>query len=185
MKILISILLTCSIITTGLLVIVPQAMATTTVEVYKSPTCGCCSKWVDHMRDHGFNVVTKDVGNKEIRKKVGMSETLGSCHTALVNGYVMEGHIPAPDIIRFLKEKPDALGLAVPDMPHGSPGMEGRRSDPYNVLKVNAPGDTRRDAEIYNRYDPYAKKSVTPAPASAPETKTDPAGVSSIMRLNN
>ena len=63
--------------------------------------------------------------------------------------------------------------------------MEGRRSDPYNVLKVNAPGDTRRDAEIYNRYDPYAKKSVTPAPASAPETKTDPAGVSSIMRLNN
>lgn len=136
------------------------------------------------MRDHGFTVITKDVGNNEIRKKVGMSESLGSCHTALVNGYVMEGHIPAPDIIRFLKEKPDALGLAVPDMPHGSPGMEGRRVDPYNVLKVNAPGDTRRDAEIYKRYDPHAQKTTSPqAPASAANTESE--GSSSIMRLKN
>ena len=185
MKKLIVTLLTGSILTAGLLFIVPQAIATTTVEVYKSPTCGCCDKWVDHMRDHGFTVITKDVGNKEIRKKVGMSETLGSCHTALVNGYVMEGHIPAPDIIRFLKERPDALGLAVPDMPHGSPGMEGQRVDPYNVLKVNAPGDTRRDTEIYNRYDPYAKKAMSPGPASAPATNAESEETSSIMRLKN
>ncbi len=154
------------------------AFATTTVEVYKSPTCGCCSKWVDHMRDHGFTVVTKDVGNQKIRQQVGMSESLGSCHTALVNGYVIEGHVPAPDIIRFLKEKPDALGLAVPDMPHGSPGMEGRRVDPYSVLKVNAAGDTRRDAEIYQRYDPHTK-----APAAATATQSEAS--SSIMRLKN
>ncbi|SER66522.1 Uncharacterized conserved protein [Nitrosomonas sp. Nm51] len=179
-------LLTGLILMTGTLGIALPALATTTVEVYKSPTCGCCSKWVDHMRDYGFTVITKDVGNKEIRKKVGMSETLGSCHTALVNGYVMEGHIPAPDIIRFLKEKPDALGLAVPDMPHGSPGMEGRRVDPFNVLKVNAPGDTRRDTEIYQRYDPYAKKNASPDPApAAPATNADTEGFSSIMRLKN
>ena len=175
--------LTGFILTAGLFGIVPNVTATTTVEVYKSPTCGCCAKWVDHMRDHGFTVITKDVGNKEKNKKVGMSETLGSCHTALVNGYVMEGHIPAPDIIRFLKEKPDALGLAVPDMPHGSPGMEGSRVDPYNVLKVNNPGDTRRDAVIYNRYDPYAKKAMPQAPVAAPDSNAG--GASSIMRLNN
>ena len=175
--------LTGSILTAVLFSFVPNAIATTTVEVYKSPTCGCCAKWVDHMRDHGFTVITKDVGNKEIRKKVGMSETLGSCHTALVNGYVMEGHIPAPDIIRFLREKPDALGLAVPDMPHGSPGMEGSRVDPYNVLKVNNPGDTRRDAEIYNRYDPYAKKTTLQTPETTPENSAEDA--SSIMRLRN
>ena len=173
---------TGSILTFSLLGISLQLMATTTVEVYKSPTCGCCSKWVDHMKAHGFNVVTKDVGNKEIRKKVGMSESLGSCHTALVNGYVMEGHIPAPDIIRFLREKPDALGLAVPDMPHGSPGMEGQRVDPYNVLKVNAPGQTRRDAEIYSRHNvPHAQREVPSAAATA--TQSDEGA--SIMRLKH
>jgi len=161
------------------------AIATTTVEVYKSPTCGCCAKWVDHMREHGFTVVTKDVGNQKIRQQVGMSETLGSCHTALVNGYVIEGHVPAPDIIRFLKEKPDALGLAVPDMPHGTPGMESGRVDPYSVLKVNAPGDTRRDAEIYQRYDPHAKKAVSSSPAATANQNADAEGLSSIMRLKN
>ncbi|MCW5618520.1 MAG: DUF411 domain-containing protein [Nitrosomonas sp.] len=136
------------------------------------------------MKAHGFTVITKDVGNQEIRKKVGMSESLGSCHTALVNGYVMEGHIPAPDIIRFLKEKPDALGLAVPDMPHGSPGMEGQRVDPYNVLKVNAPGQLRRDTEIYSRHNvPQAQKNVPPAPSTA--TGNEPESDLSIMRLRN
>lgn len=176
-------LLTTSVLITGLLFITPQVAATTTVEVYKSPTCGCCAKWVDHLEEYGFTVITKDVGNKEIRKKMGMSESLGSCHTALVNGYVIEGHVPAPDIIRFLKEKPDALGLAVPDMPHGSPGMEGRRNDPYSVLKVNNPGDSRRDTEIYNRYnDPYAKKSTPPAESAA---NADQEAEGSIMRLKN
>jgi hypothetical protein len=157
--------------------VMTYAAATTTVEVYKSPTCGCCAKWVDHMRDNGFTVNTHDVGNKEIRNKVGMSDSLGSCHTAIINGYVFEGHIPAPDIKRFLRERPKALGLAVPDMPHGSPGMEGSRVDPYNVLMVKERGDTRRDATIYNRYDPYAKPKTQPS-----QTGSEPQS-GSIMRL--
>lgn len=104
MKIRIRTLLVESIITFSLLGVATQVLATATVEVYKSPTCGCCAKWVDHMRDHGFTVKTHDVGNKEIRKKSGISETVGSCHTALVNGYAIEGHVPAPDVIRLLKE---------------------------------------------------------------------------------
>jgi hypothetical protein len=130
------------------------------------------------MRDHGFTVTTKDVGNQEIRKKMGMSETLGSCHTALVNGYVIEGHVPAQDIKRFLRERPKALGLAVPDMPHGSPGMEGSRVDPYNVLLVKEQGDTRADTTIYKRYDPYAKTQAQPAQT---DSETDEGA--SIMRL--
>ena len=102
----------------------------TTVEVYKSATCKCCAKWVDHMRANGFTVNTHDVGNKEVRERAGISTTLGSCHTALVDGYAIEGHVPAADIKRFLKERPRAIGLTAPGMPHGSPGMEGARSDP-------------------------------------------------------
>lgn len=166
------------ILAVSMLNVVTYAAATTTVEVYKSPTCGCCAKWVDHMRDHGFTVKTKDVGNQEIRKKMGMSETLGSCHTSLVNGYVIEGHVPAQDIKRFLRERPRALGLAVPDMPHGSPGMEGSRVDPYSVLMVKERGDTRRDATIYNRYDPYANPQTQPAQTDA---ETGQGG--SVMRL--
>lgn len=158
-----------------LLGVMTYAAATTTVEVYKSPTCGCCAKWVDHMRDHGFTVNTHDVGNKDIRNKMGLSESLGSCHTATINGYVFEGHIPAPDIKRFLRERPKALGLAVPDMPHGSPGMEGGRVDPFSVLLVKERGDTRRDAIIYNRYDPYAKSQAQP------DTEGTQGG--SVMRL--
>lgn len=177
MKIRMSTLLIGSILTVNLLSVATQATATATVEVYKSPTCGCCDKWIDHMRDHGFTVKTHDVGNKEIRKKSGISETVGSCHTALVNGYVIEGHVPAPDVIRLLKEKPKAIGLAVPDMPHGSPGMEGSRSDPYNVLLLKERNQTRMDATIYNRYDPYAKKAE-PLPKDVEAEKS-----SSVMRL--
>lgn len=171
-------LLIGSLMTFGMSGIALQAAATTTVEVYKSPTCGCCAKWVDHMRDHGFTVKTHDVGNKEIRKKSGLSESVGSCHTALVNGYAIEGHVPAPDIIRLLKEKPKAVGLAVPDMPHGSPGMEGSRSDPYNVLLITERDQSRKDATIYNRYDPYAKKAVHSEPA-----KPEAGQHGSVMRL--
>lgn len=178
MKIRVSALLVGSIITVSLLSVASQAAATATVEVYKSPTCGCCAKWVDHMRDHGFTVKTHDVGNKEIRKKSGISSTLGSCHTALVNGYAIEGHVPAPDIIRLLREKPKAIGLAVPDMPHGTPGMEGDRVDPYNVLLIKERDEERKDTTIYNRYDPFAKKAA-PQPVNAPEP--DKSG--SVMRL--
>ena len=152
------------IFATLLLGITPYISASPTVEVYKSPTCGCCEKWVDHLRDNGFTVKTKDVGNKEIREKVGISNTLGSCHTALINGYAFEGHVPAQDIKRFLRERPNAVGLAVPDMPHGTPGMEGKRSDPYSVLMIRNPGDTRRETSIYNHYDPHAPKKSQDAP---------------------
>ncbi|OQW39361.1 MAG: CopG family transcriptional regulator [Proteobacteria bacterium SG_bin4] len=171
-------LLVGSLMTAGLLSVASQAAATTTVEVYKSPTCGCCAKWVDHMRDHGFTVKTHDVGNKEIRKKSGLSESVGSCHTALVNGYAIEGHVPAPDIIRLLKEKPKAIGLSVPDMPHGTPGMEGARSDPYNVLLITERDQSRKDATIYNRYDPYAKKAMQSEPVK-PEAEKG----GSVMRI--
>lgn len=154
-----------SIIAATLLGTASYASATTTVEVYKSPTCGCCAKWVDHMRDNGFTVHTHDVGNKEIRQKSGIANSLGSCHTGLVNGYAIEGHVPADDIKRFLRERPKAVGLSVPDMPHGTPGMEGARSDPYNVLMIRNPGDERRNTTVYKRYDPHAPKQADSTPA--------------------
>lgn len=126
----------------------------TTVDVYKSATCKCCAKWVDHMRANGFTVNTHDVGNKEVRERAGISTTLGSCHTALVDGYAIEGHVPAQDIKRFLKERPRAIGLTAPGMPHGSPGMEGARSDPYDVLLINKQGDTT----VYSRHLPSDQK---------------------------
>ncbi|MCW5597547.1 MAG: DUF411 domain-containing protein [Nitrosomonas sp.] len=142
-----------SIIAGALASMVFSASASETVEVYKSPTCGCCSKWVDHLKDHGFKVNEHDVGNKEARARAGISPSLGSCHTALVGGYAIEGHVPARDIKRLLREQPKAVGLAVPDMPHGSPGMEGKRNDPYDVLLVKQKGDQRRDASIYSSYN--------------------------------
>ncbi|SFW10677.1 Uncharacterized conserved protein [Nitrosovibrio sp. Nv17] len=132
----------------GMLSGAPAAAAPATVEVYKSPTCGCCAKWVDHMRAHGFNVNVHDVGNEEARKRAGISTGLGSCHTALVDGYAIEGHVPAQDIKRFLKERPRAIGLTAPGMPHGSPGMEGGRSDPYDVLLIDKQGGT----SVYSSY---------------------------------
>ncbi len=128
--------------------------AATTIDVYKSSTCKCCAKWVDHMRANGFTVNTHDVGNKEVRERAGISTTLGSCHTALVDGYAIEGHVPAQDIKRFLKERPRAIGLTAPGMPHGSPGMEGARSDPYDVLLINKQGDTT----VYSRHLPSDPK---------------------------
>lgn len=137
--------------------------ATTTIEVYKSPTCGCCAKWVDHMKDHGFTVKTKDVGNKEAREKAGISSSLGSCHTAFVNGYAIEGHVPAEDVLRLLKERPKAVGLAVPNMPKGSPGMESAKPEAYDVLLVKEKGDRFLDTTVFNRHDPNAEKSKQPA----------------------
>jgi len=115
--------------------------AKTAVEVWKDPNCGCCVDWVSHMEQNGFAVTVHETGNAAKRAELGMPENLGSCHTALVEGYVIEGHIPAEDIRKLLEEKPDAIGLAVPGMPLGSPGMDGPvyegRKDPYNVLLVS------------------------------------------------
>jgi hypothetical protein len=106
------------------------------VEVYKSPTCGCCTEWVGHMRRNGFDVVVHDVRDvMPYRDRYGVPDAMSSCHTALVGGYVVEGHVPATDVKRLLREKPKAAGIAVPGMVQGSPGMEqGQGSDPYKVI---------------------------------------------------
>ena len=118
------------------------ASAADAVDVYKSPYCGCCGKWIEHLRQAGFEVRTHEVNDvPAARQRLGMPEHLGSCHTAKVAGYVVEGHVPAADIQRLLKEKPKALGLAVPSMPPGSPGMESSKPAPYNTLLVKADGE--------------------------------------------
>lgn len=127
---------------------------TSAVEVWKDPNCGCCAGWVQHLEAAGFSVKINDVGNNAIRARLGMPSKLGSCHTARVAGYVIEGHVPAADIKRLIEEKPFALGLAVPGMPIGSPGMEdGNRRDAYDVLLVLRNGNTRV-------FQSYARVSV-------------------------
>ncbi len=112
-----------------------------TVTVYKSPTCGCCSKWVDHLEDNGFRVKAIDTDEGAmIKARYGVPGDLRSCHTALVDGYVVEGHVPAEEIKRMLDEDADVAGLAVPGMPMGSPGMEGPRSDPYDIIAFQKGG---------------------------------------------
>lgn len=113
------------------------------ITVYKSPTCGCCKKWISHLEANGFEVTAHDTYDMQsIKRQNGVADHLASCHTAIVNGYVIEGHVPADNIKRLLKEKPVAAGLTVPGMPMGSPGMEGPRKDPYNVLLFNRAGDS-------------------------------------------
>jgi hypothetical protein len=117
------------------------------VEVWKSPTCGCCKDWIAHLEANGFAAKVHDVGNTGMRGRLGIPAALGSCHTALVGGYAIEGHVPAGDIQRLLAQRPNAVGLAVPGMPVGSPGMDGaiygERRDPYDVLLVLRDGGTR------------------------------------------
>jgi hypothetical protein len=111
--------------------------------VYKSPTCGCCGAWVDHVRDAGFEVEVHDVMNVHpIKEQHGLPNHLGSCHTTLVDGYVVEGHVPADVIRRLLAERPQIAGIAVPGMPIGSPGMEvpTGRKDPYDVIAFTREG---------------------------------------------
>lgn len=113
------------------------------VVVYKSPTCGCCKDWVKHLEANGFKVKTQDVSDVTPHKiKHGVRAELASCHTALVDGYVLEGHVPAADLKRLLRERPAIKGLAVPGMPMGSPGMEGPYKEPYKVLTFDDAGRT-------------------------------------------
>lgn len=116
------------------------------VEVFKTPTCGCCQNWVEHLRKSGFNVRTTDLNDlTEIKKSRGVPEQVQSCHTAVVGGYVVEGHVPASDIQRMLTEKPAIAGIAVGGMPTGSPGMDfpGVKAQPYNVMSFDKNGATR------------------------------------------
>lgn len=125
------------------------AHAADTIEVWKDPGCGCCTKWVDHLKAAGFQVRAHDVNDMNAaRAKNGVPQALGACHTARVGGYAIEGHVPATEIRRLLKERPAAAGLAVPGMPLGSPGMESDRTQPYDVLLFNAEGRTR----VYRHY---------------------------------
>ncbi len=116
------------------------------VEVFKSPTCGCCAQWVEHMRASGFTVRTTDLNDlTDIKKSRGVPDQVQSCHTAVVNGYVVEGHVPAADVHRMLKEKPAIAGIAVGGMPIGSPGMDfpGTKAQAYNVMSFDKSGATR------------------------------------------
>lgn len=119
-----------------------QAATAATLDVVKTPTCGCCSAWVERMRAAGFTVNVRDVEDTApVAKAAGVPDTMRSCHTAKVGGYVIEGHVPAEDIERLLAEKPDAVGLSVPGMVAGSPGMEmGGRSDSYQVVLIQRDG---------------------------------------------
>jgi hypothetical protein len=111
------------------------------VNVYKSSTCGCCGKWIDHMRAAGFTVQSSDVPDVNVYKiHYGVSPQIASCHTALVEDYVVEGHVPAEDVARLLREKPAVKGIAVPGMPIGSPGMEGPNPVAYETLSFTKDG---------------------------------------------
>ncbi|PAU80348.1 CopG family transcriptional regulator [Halovibrio salipaludis] len=118
------------------------------ITVYKSPSCGCCDDWVDHIENNGFKARVEDTNRiNAIKQENGLPREMASCHTALIDGYVIEGHVPAEDIHAFLDAEErafgeDTLGLAVPRMPHGSPGMETGRQDDYKVFAFTADGET-------------------------------------------
>jgi hypothetical protein len=132
----------------------PAALADSEMVVYKSPTCGCCDLWVDHAEEHGFNVTSVDIIDYDLlvakKREHGIDMDLGSCHTTLVGGYVVEGHVPAHVIQRLLEERPDIHGIAVPGMPIGSPGMEGPNPRPYQVIAIGHDGART----VYDIVDP-------------------------------
>jgi hypothetical protein len=132
-----------------------QRPAPLTMEVYKSPTCGCCSKWVEHVQAAGFTVRVTDMDDQsldDLKTKRGVPRTAQSCHTAIVGGYVVEGHVPAAEVHRLLKEKPAIAGIAVGGMPTGSPGMEvpGVPARTYNVVTFDKQGAVR----VYSTQNP-------------------------------
>ena len=114
------------------------------IDVFKSPTCGCCENWVKHLRASGFAPTATNLDDMTaVKTKYHVPPALQSCHTAIVGGYVIEGHVPAADIKRLLKERPAIVGLAVPGMVTGSPGMEGPNPKPYDVIAFDKQGKTR------------------------------------------
>ncbi len=127
----------------------PALAAESALTVYRSATCRCCGHWVDHMQAAGFEVqeiVTDDM--PALKANYGVPENLASCHTAIIDNYRIEGHVPAADVQRLLREQPDILGIAAPGMPVGAPGMEmGDRRDPYTVVSFTAAGETATFAE--------------------------------------
>jgi len=123
----------------------PKAM------VYKTPTCGCCSKWIEHLEENGFEVKSKNLSDvNPVKRMNGVPMRLASCHTAIIGGYFVEGHVPAQDVKRLLAERPNVAGIVVPRMPVGSPGMEGPNPEAYSVLAVKKDGST----EVFSRHAP-------------------------------
>ena len=144
-----------SLITLGLLTLNLNIHAETTkpleIEVYRSPSCGCCSKWITHLKDNQFTV--KDHLSDDmslIKAQQNVPNAMASCHTALINGYVIEGHVPATDIKKLLNIKPNVIGISVPQMPMGTPGMEmGDKKDAYNVVSF----DKKQQFKVFNHYE--------------------------------
>ena len=137
----------------SLLPLAAVAKKNTTVEVWKTATCGCCKDWIKHLQANGFSVNAHDVDDTTVfSRRYGVPEEYGSCHTAMVDGYVLEGHVPAKEILRLLRDRPSAVGLTVPGMPLGSPGMDGPeyagRKSPYDVLLIQKGGRT----SVYQAY---------------------------------
>lgn len=128
------------------------AAAADAIDVWKSPTCSCCGKWVKYLEANGFTVTSHNTNASaldRIKRQAGIGELFASCHTAKIDGYVIEGHVPAADIKRLVAERPDALGLTVPGMPASSPGMaQGDETEPYDVLLIKKDGT----AEIFTRH---------------------------------
>jgi hypothetical protein len=128
------------------------AASTSGIEVWTGPGCGCCKDWVRHLQENGFEVLSHEGGNTEARKRLGMPVRFGSCHTAEIGGYAIEGHVPAADIRRLVEERPEAVGISVPAMPRGSPGMDGPAYgnvvDPYDVLLIDGVGN----ASVFQSY---------------------------------
>lgn len=126
-----------------------QSAEAAQITVYKSPSCGCCGKWVDHLKDNGFDVTVNNRNDmSSVKREFGVQPRQQSCHTAKVDGYFIEGHVPAEDIQRLLQDKPAIRGLAVPGMPMGSPGMEGPRKDRYSVFAI----DNQGQAAVFSRH---------------------------------
>jgi len=125
-----------------------------TVVVYKTPTCGCCNGWIRHLEDAGFTVDAKNVSDLSLvtmKRELGVTAQMSSCHTALIGDYVVEGHVPADQIKRLLSEEPEIAGITVPGMPIGSPGMEGPGARPYAAYSFDHSGQLRVFAEIVPR----------------------------------
>ena len=121
------------------------------LQVYKSPTCGCCANWVEHMEEAGFKVsVEEEVDMRGVKLRTGVPLELSSCHTTVVGDYVIEGHVPASVVKRFLEEAPEVKGITVPGMPIGSPGMEGPNPRPYEVIAFDGKGNRT----VFERVDP-------------------------------
>lgn len=128
-----------------------EAVTERTLTVYASPQCGCCDDWVAHMKENGFTTEVRKVDNiNAVKKEAGLPRELVSCHTAFIDDYLIEGHVPAKEVTRLLREQPEASGLSVPGMPMGSPGMEieGRGRDAFDVILFKRDG-TRRIYESY------------------------------------